>query len=226
MSLAIDLIIVAIMGLFIWKGWRKGLILGLSGVIALVVAFTGSSFIARNFSDELVPALAPFISGEVDKAIDSAQSKFDANPQGDAASSVSESAVAELGILGSTASKISEEVTKSVNEVGTRLKEAMEDRITSSLAYAVVLIVSFILILILFAIVANLVNFAFRLPGLSIINGVGGAVLGFVKGLLLCFVIAWAIGFLGIVIPSDILRGTVVLSWLMKTNPISAILGI
>jgi uncharacterized membrane protein required for colicin V production len=226
MSLVIDLIIIAIIGLFIWKGWRKGLILGVSGILALIIAFAASGFIARNFSGEIAPALSPFISGEVDKAIDSAQLKFEADPQGDPVTNISENAISELGIFGTTAAKISGQVTKSVNEAGMRLKEAMEERITNSLAYALILIVSFILVLILFTIAANIINVAFKLPGLNLINGIGGAALGLVKGLFLCFVLAWAIGFLGIIIPSDILRNTVMLSWLMNTNPVSSILGI
>jgi hypothetical protein len=79
---------------------------------------------------------------------------------------------------------------------------------------------------ILFTVIANLVNLAFKLPGLELINDIGGAVFGLLKGLIFLFAIAWLIRFLGFIIPESTLNKTIVLKWLMVNNPIITIFGV
>ena len=59
----------------------------------------------------------------------------------------------------------------------------MAKDISNFIAFAAVLIIS----LILFKIVTMLINKAFKLPGLNFINNMGGLLLGFVYGALLCY---------------------------------------
>jgi hypothetical protein len=70
MNIIIDLLLIGILALCVWNGYRKGLILGISGILALVVAFYGANLIADTYSSEFISMVKPFIAGIVDKSVD------------------------------------------------------------------------------------------------------------------------------------------------------------
>ena len=102
----------------------------------------------------------------------------------------------------------------------------MIHKLAGTLAYVAVLIIIFLLIVIIFAVIANLLNLAFKLPGLELLNEIGGTLFGLVKGLAFIFAISWALRFFGFVIPETTVNKTVLLKWLMNNNPIIAIFGL
>jgi uncharacterized membrane protein required for colicin V production len=102
----------------------------------------------------------------------------------------------------------------------------MIHKLAGTLAYVAVLIIVFILIVIIFTVIANLLNLACKLPGLELLNEIGGALLGLLKGLIYIFAISWALRFFGFLIPESMVNKTVMLKWLMNHNPIIAIFGL
>jgi hypothetical protein len=139
---------------------------------------------------------------------------------------VSYDSLKKLGVLETTAKKLAGELKDELREVGSSLKSAIVHKLSGAIAYAALLIIVFVLIIIVFKLLANAINFAFKLPGLNLINGIGGAALGFVKGMILLFILSWAAGFLGFILPEAVVNKTVVLKWLMNNNPITALFGI
>jgi uncharacterized membrane protein required for colicin V production len=230
MNIILDLLLIGILALCVWNGYRKGLILGISGILALVVAFYGANLIAETYSSEFTSMVEPFIAGLVDKAVD--ETTDDENAAvGEIADAeqvyhISYESLKRLGILKSAASNLADELKEEVDQIGGRLKTAMIHKLSVTLSYVAVLVIVFLLIVILFTVIANLVNLAFKLPGLELINDIGGAVFGLLKGLIFLFAIAWLIRFLGFIIPESTLNKTIVLKWLMVNNPIITIFGV
>lgn len=66
MRIALDIAIVAIVALCAWRGYRAGIINGICGILAIIIAIYGANLIANTYSDELIGALDPFISGIVE----------------------------------------------------------------------------------------------------------------------------------------------------------------
>ncbi|MDR2606309.1 MAG: CvpA family protein [Oscillospiraceae bacterium] len=242
-GIIIDVILFAILIFSAWKGWKKGLILTVSGIAAVIIAFWGSSLIADSYAEMFTPALKPFVSGQVDKAVDNAQKSFDESlidtadtyDIPDEVRAVSEEALQGVGFLSTAAANLADELSETLNETGYKLKSAMVDRITITLSKALVMTVSFIVIIIVFTIIANIVNLAFKLPGLKLINEIGGVVCGLLKGLLLCFAISWVVRFIGFFVPEeavqhdvlqDAISHTLLLRLLISINPLSGIFGI
>ena len=69
MGIVIDIVLALIVILFVWRGYKNGLIISLVGALALVIAFAGANIVARTFSDEFSGMLEPFVGGVVDKAV-------------------------------------------------------------------------------------------------------------------------------------------------------------
>ena len=61
---------------------------------------------------------------------------------------------------------------------------------------------------------------------MDILNDVGGAVVGLLRGIIFCMVLVWALMFLGILIGKTTLDGTILARLLAKLNLLSRILGL
>jgi len=275
-------VLVIIVLLCIWRGFKNGLIRGIAGIIALVISIFLANLVATAYSDDFAGMLSPFISGVVDTALGDTITSGSyvggvAQPgsQGGAANSPqpssspavspsvttspnvtpspgvtggskvtpsaggqdSESAAGneiynitfatlkKIGLPDKATDLISKQVGGEVNTIGRELSGSISDKLSGSLAYVVIFAICFILLEIIFAVVGNLVNLIFSLPGLHGVDKIAGCVFGLAKGLVFVLVIALAIRYLGLV-SSKTVDGTHILKYLINNNPIADMLGI
>ena len=66
MRAVIDIILLAIIALCTWGGYKRGLIGGIAGLLAIVIALFGGSLLSSAYSGEVIPALEPFVDGYID----------------------------------------------------------------------------------------------------------------------------------------------------------------
>jgi uncharacterized membrane protein required for colicin V production len=71
MKLAIDLILLAIVIICVWTGYKKGLIMGIGGLVVIIVSLYGACLVSTTYSYEIIPALRPFASGFVERQMNS-----------------------------------------------------------------------------------------------------------------------------------------------------------
>lgn len=231
LSIIIDIILLVVLALFIRGGYKKGFILSVSGVIALIIAFYGAGLVAGAYSHKFTPMLEPIISGIVEKSVSETREEYSADPaqapeDENELDTIGMGSLLNLGIFKGTASKIIEDLKENISDAGHSFKTAVASRITESVTYIITFIVVFLLIIILFSIAANLLNLAFRLPGLDLLNNAGGMVLGAVKGILVLFALAWVMRYCIGVFPEDALDKTYILRFLMSNNLLTAFLGV
>ena len=234
-TVIIDVILILIIVLCAYQGYRKGLIRGISGILAIVVSLYGANLIAETYSSEFTDVIQPFVSGIVYKSVDEAKEKtaerdyvYEGPEEGehDETYAISYESLRNIGILKTAAENITNEVRDKVSNAGHQLKEELVEKLTSTAAYVLTLVISFILIMIIFTVLANIVNLTFKLPGLELLNELLGLALGLAKGLIFAFAIAWVVRFLGFIIPEEVIDNTLILNWLIDLNPITSILGL
>jgi hypothetical protein len=131
-----------------------------------------------------------------------------------------------IGFMKSAAVNVSEEIAKEETETGHVLRKAIVDKLCVVAAYVLTYIIMFILLIIIFGVIGNLFNLAFKLPGLELVNGVLGTLLGLAKGLVYVFAIAWVLRFTGLLLPEEKVNSTILLKWLMDTCPLVGFLGL
>jgi hypothetical protein len=68
-TVLVDVLILAILVYCGWVGCKKGLILGICNLIALVIAIYAANLLAVTYSGEFTGALSPFLSSMVDNAV-------------------------------------------------------------------------------------------------------------------------------------------------------------
>lgn len=68
MRAIIDIVLILIIALCTWNGYKKGLVGGIAGILAIIIALFGGSLLASAYSHEIVPAVEPFVDGYVDSS--------------------------------------------------------------------------------------------------------------------------------------------------------------
>ncbi len=138
---------------------------------------------------------------------------------------ISYKALRGIGISEEASRRMAEKVDGEIDSVGQQLSNNLTEKLCGMLAYIAVFGISFILIAIIFAVIGNVVNLAFSLPGIRLVDKIIGLVMGLARGLLLVLAIGVIVRYLGLVSAGTVEK-TVILNYVVNNNPIANILGI
>ena len=225
MKYVLDLVLVAIIALCAWNGYRKGFILGVSGILALIVAFYGAHLLADAYSQEFTTLLEPFVSGIVDSTVEDQTLEENVTEEELDAGDITFASLGKLGIMKGAADNIAEEIEERIKETGQQLRETLVEVLCSKLAYVATAVIAFLLIIIVFTVVANILNLAFKLPGLEFINYLFGTLFGLAKGLIFAFALAWVLRYTGFIFGEKTVEDTILLKWMMEHNLLAHFFG-
>ncbi len=227
--LIIDIVLLVIVALCTWTGYRKGLIGGIAGILAVIIALFGGSLLSNAYSREVVPVLEPFVDGyidsqnirdevlekllgyETDLSLEDVLAR-DSSLRYDYATECMKT----LGLYQDRAEELAAKSVDYADRSGVSMTDAVVTVLCDSVSFVGGLVVAFLMILILLVAIGNIGNLSFRLPNLELLDEIGGAVLGFVKGFLYCVLLSWVLSFLGIVIGSDTLEFTTLAQFFLQ----------
>lgn len=226
------IILIAIPVFCAWRGYKNGIIRGVCGILAIIIALYCGNIVANMYSEDFNGMLSPFINGMVDTSENTVMSKPDeavvhiSNSEKTDVYMVSYAIIRQMGIVESAATKMAEEVQAECTSVDQTMRSAIGDKLSSRFSYIVVFCVAFAMIAILFAVIGNVINISFQIPILGIAEPILGIVLGAIKGIIIMYTVAMFLRYLGIVIPDGILNGTGLIFKLVNSNPVANKLGI
>lgn len=233
MSLMLDLAVLAVLALFAWRGARKGLILTLCGLLAVAVAFFGSFWISDRLCEPVGEFIQPYVTSYMEKLVDrSLGQSTDSNPDTEdtifpqitpdtSEEEQTESAALSLDelltqlqdskLLYGILQPAAEAVKAEAFAAATSVIAALATQLSVQLARVLLFLVSFVLLLLVWWLLSHMLDLAFRLPVLHTFNRAGGLLLGLVKGVLLLWVVCFAIRVFEL-IPSDVTEQTLLFS--------------
>ncbi len=227
--LILDITLLLIVALCTWAGYRKGLIAGVAGILAVIMALFGGNLLSRAYSHEVIPVMKPFVEGYVDsqnirdEVLSQMGHPFDDRSLEDILKDDSslryDYAYACMRIVGAHEDRAEELAHKAVEyqeESSVGMTDAVVNVLCETAAYVGGLTIGFLLILILIVAIGNVGNLSFRLPNMELLDEIGGAVLGFGKGFLYCSLLCWLLSFLGIVIGRDSLASTTLAQFFLR----------
>ncbi len=237
MKFLLDIIILLIIALSIWSGYKRGVVMGIGGIIVLIIAVVVGNALSSAYSGEVVSAMRPFANGYVDGLISdevyasggeqnelSTGDMLAQNP--DLAVSASTNALLELGLYSETAEQIALEAVDYAAENDATLSDAVSEVLCQNIAFAGGFLLFFLLCAIVLTVLGNITNLSFRIPYMGSGNEIGGAIAGLIEGIMLALVFAWVLRFAGLLFPDGVLESTWFVSFLMEHNILSSILGI
>lgn len=209
-----DGIILAVLALFIWLGWKKGLLLSLCGLAAAIVAFLGAGFVADILEAPVADAIGPRLEAPIEESIapgydtQGVPGAVDALREENAlfawAADAVEAAIDDSGVF------------PDISEVITIAAQAAAQRIAHSLVFAVAFLVLYLLLILLL----HVLNLVAKLPGLHFFNGLGGGLIGLVKGSLMVFVLTALLMVSSYQPDPEALGRTYLLNFFVRHNPV------
>ena len=237
----IDLVLLGILIVCAWSGYKKGIIMGVGGILCIIVAVYGANLLANSFSYDVVPALKPFANGYTETMMNGSDSTV-MKRMGWDGSTYSVDDLVEmyperklefcstcyqvLGFHESTADRMAEKAVTYAKESGVNIRAAVGQILCETVSFAACFLIAFLLIVIILTVIGNLPNLSYKLPRLDILNDILGTLLGIVTGLMFCAILVWALKFMGKLIGNDTLSATRIGGWLLQKDFLLKYLGI
>lgn len=217
-----DGIVIAVLALFTWFGWRRGLLLSLCGLAVAVVAFLGAGLVADTLDAPVATALVPNLSALVEDRI---SQHFE---DGDTVS-IADMLRQEGGLYAWAADAVEkgaldeEHLFTDVTSAARTAAQAVAQRIAHSLLFAL----SFLALYVLLTLALHALNLVAKLPGLHFCNGLGGGVIGLVKGGIIVFVAVGAatLLFSAYLPDAQTLERSHIFKFFVDNNPITSLLA-
>jgi len=214
MPIFLDILILAVLVLFLALGAWRGAVLTLCSLLAVVVAFVGGSLLADTMAPKCAAALQPRIEQSIQESLDE---------QIQATGSVDALAVLrEKGGLYQWAADQLEDAMEELDlglpiaQVAARAAAAVAER----LAHALIFLIGFLLVLIAWNVLSHGLDLVAKLPVVSGLNRALGAAIGLVKGLIIAYLCTWALCSLTGLIPPDVVAQTKLLRFLTEHGPL------
>lgn len=221
MKLIIDIVLLIIVALCTWHGYKKGLVGGIAGILAIIIALFGGSLLSSAYSHEVVPVLEPFVNGYIDSQ-NTRDEVLTRMGYGSSDLSLEDilaqdsslrydysfECMRELGFYEKHAEKLADKAVEYAAETGHNMTDSIVAVLCDAITYVGGLVLAFLLILIFLVAIGNIGNLSFRLPNMQGLDEIGGAVLGFIKSFLYCALLCWLLGFFGLIIGKDTLEST------------------
>lgn len=228
MKLIIDIVLLVIIALCTWNGFKRGLVGEIIGLFIIMVALLGGTVLSNAYSGEVIPALRPFISGYVDSQ-NTRDRILDNMGYGESDYSLEDilasdsslrydyayECLTDIGFYEKTCDRLAEDCVKYSEEKDTDMTSAVTEIMCQTMTYVLGLTVAFLMILIILVAIGNLLNLSMRLPGMENLDEIGGTVLGFVKGFMYCVLLCWFLSFLGSVLGKSTLYNTTLARFFM-----------
>ena len=237
LSTIINLVLLGIIVICAWQGFKKGIIMGIIGVLVIILSLYGAQLLSNTFSSEVLPVLRPFISGVMDTSIEETAYEvlgFEPDENGDYSVSLSlndlmesqpESRVEicrwvyrDLGLYDTLANDMAQRAVDYADQNAADISSSVTDVLCQSIAWYGAFILAFILIFAVLTVIVNLTNLSFRIPYVGIINDLGGLAIGVYMGLLFCSLVLWILQFAGVLLPEDTLRTAGLAEFILDQN--------
>lgn len=220
MKLVIDLVLLAIIIISVWTGFKKGLIMGIGGMIAIIVSLYGACLLSTTFAYEIVPALRPFASGFVERQMNGTvlenmglvNTELSYNDILDEDPALRHEFCYEcyrsVGIYDDAADQMATEAEEYADAQDADIASAVVEVLCGRITYVAGIVLCFMVILIILTAIGNVTNLSFKIPNMDILNDAGGAVAGLIKGIMLCILLCWGLRFTGLIIGTNTLSNT------------------
>ncbi|MCI9466590.1 MAG: CvpA family protein [Ruminiclostridium sp.] len=191
LSLLLDLAVLIILLYCVITGVRRGFVLTLCSLIAVLVALSGGWYLSTHYAYLLQEKLEPVL---VEKLL-STQESGQAGSNQDTAS-----------LLENYPQSIREHLSSQVENFQAATAQEIAASLASLLSQSICFLLGFACILLLWNILSHALNLVAKLPVLRQLNHMLGGIAGLLKGILILLVARWALYDLLGWIPADVVQ--------------------
>lgn len=226
----IDAIAAAVLlGFAIW-GAQRGLFRSLTGLLSVIVALVGAGLIAGALAAPAArlagPLVEEHIRGQVDEAMEVQSSQQVEMPELEMEEDdgfAIEDLLALMGLDEDVRESLLGDIQEKAVDSGVNVATAIVESVVQSLLYGVLFLLSFLALMLLLKLAVGAMDLVLKLPGLHLLNSLGGAVIGLAEGALLAFLAIWIARRLGISFETETVAQTHILHFFTTNTPLSAL---
>lgn len=226
----IDAITVAVLGGFAIWGACRGLFRTLTELLTMVVALVGAGLIAGALAAPAARLTAPLIEEHIRQQVDDAMTVQSSQqvqmPELDVEEDEGFEIADLLALMGldeDVRDSLVEETQEKIADTGETIAVALVESVAQSLLYGVLFLLSFLILMVLLKLAIRALDLVLKLPGLHLVNSLGGAVVGLVEGALLVFLAIWILRRLGVSFDTETVTQTHILHFFTTNTPLSAL---
>ena len=233
----IDIILAAVLIGFAVYGAQKGLLRTLAGLIIVIVSLVGAGMIAASFSGPVTGVVSPLLEEHFTKKVQQAMAEQAENRIREAEEADGLTAeqlqIAELlerlGIDEEEWDSVTDRIRERADDAGAEIADVLVgtvvETLTYSLIHSVLYILAFLALMLLLHVLLKAMDLVFKLPGLHLLNTMGGSVAGAVQGMLVVFLAVWLLRRFGVAFDESLLTETYILKFFTTHTPVSLLLS-
>ena len=220
--LIFDLVIAAILIFSMARGYTKGFVLTLCGVLALFVAFIGATVVSNVLAQPVADLITPAVERSIQEYVDaSAQEQLPPDSESQEESELEQllQALRESPLYRGFVDTFQSTIGEAAEEAASHAVQSIAAFIAVQVAKMVLFFLSFVAILVAWFILSHALDLVTRLPVLNGLNRWTGAAAGLIKGALLLYIAAWLLR--DSLIPPEAVESTWLLRFFCTTSPLS-----
>ena len=220
----IDIVVIVVLVGFTIYGARRGLLRALAGLLVVIVALVGAGIVAATFTQPVTKLVTPLIADHIEKKVDAVIENTQAPVSQDGTENFSvEDLLALLGLDQEMQEALAEQAEEKIEDTGATIAMAVVDSLAQSIIYAVLYMISFVGLSILLRVLLRAMDLVLQLPGLHLLNSLGGAAVGLVEGMLLLFLVVWVLRRMGVSFETEALASAHILQIFTSNTPLSVL---
>lgn len=221
-----DAIVVIILVVAGGYGAKRGLLESLAGLVIVLMALAGAGIAAGTFAEPITEAVTPLIEERVaEKVREAVETQTDLVEW-----NLFEAETADPGLIGEVLEllgldqevreSLAERAEATVRDTGATLAFALVKSLVRTVIHGILFVLAFLLLLLLLKVLTGAMGLVLRLPGLRLLNTLGGAFFGLAEGALLLFLAVWVSRRLGVSFETPPLSETHILEIFTTNTPL------
>lgn len=224
-AVIIDIVVALALIFFTINGAKRGLLQSAAGLVILVVALIGAALITSALTEPVTRAVSPLITKHVTQQVDDAMAQQTVEmPEADTGDPDGiEALLALIGLDSDVRESLTEQVQDTVRDTGVTVATAVVESLTRTIVSGVLSLVSFVLLVILLRLVFKAMDLVLQLPGLHLLNTLGGGAVGLIQGALVVFLAVWILRRLGVSFETGALAGGHLIKFFTVNTPLSVL---
>ena len=226
-TVIIDVIAAAVLIAAAAWGAHRGLFRSLAGLAVVIVALVGAAVIANTLAAPAARLVTPLIRDHIETKVDAAmaqQSQEVQMPEADVDEGFEiADLLALMGLDEDVRDSLVRQTEEKIQDTGISLAMAVVESVAQSILYAALFLISFVGLTILLKLLIRAMDLVLQLPGLHLVNSLGGGLIGLAEGALALFLAIWMLRRFGVSFETDTVSATHILRFFATHTPLSAL---
>ena len=240
-AIILDVITAAALIAFTVVGAQRGFFRTVAGLLTVILALTGAQLFTAWAAPHVSGVLQPVIERRVERKVNAAlggdpsaavtprepqigASRPDVSAEeqrGAEEESEIQRLLRAIGVDEKLLQRLGDSAREKVRDTGVSVATAVVQSVAGSVIRALLFLLSFAVLLILLKLLCRVLDLALKLPVLRSMNGLAGAAVGLLEGVLALLLAIWLLRRFGVSFETPAVEGTYILSRFTSLNPLA-----